>query len=231
MLVETSGAFDVSPLTLSLSGKTATGTIAITNRSKDVLRLHVTAFKWSQRADGEAVLKPTKEVVFFPAMISLNPNQSRQIRVGSKVKPGAVERTYRIFVQELPPLTKKEDTPNAVKVLTKLGMPVFVAAQRPKVTPGLTAPAVSGKTLTFSARNTGNTHMRIKQIKITARNPKGEVERIEQAGWYVLANGRRDYQIPLSDKICEQATTIEVDMETTDGSVKANLPTLSCGSG
>ena len=74
--------FDVSPTLLTLSNKAASATLVITNRTPELLRFHVTAFAWKQRADGEMILEPTKDIVFFPAMLSLNPKDSRQIRVG-----------------------------------------------------------------------------------------------------------------------------------------------------
>src|SRR5688572_1427351 len=65
--------FDVSPIMLELSQDAASGTIVVTNRSPEVMRLQVTAFAWGQRADGEMTLAATKDVVFFPAMLSLKP--------------------------------------------------------------------------------------------------------------------------------------------------------------
>ena len=99
-------SFDVNPIVIELSAKTGTATIAVKNRSTEPARFHLTASAWSQREDGEMSLLPTKELVFFPAILTLQPQESRQIRVGAKVKPGATERAYRIFIQELPGLQK-----------------------------------------------------------------------------------------------------------------------------
>src|SRR5262245_20832967 len=95
--------FDVSPVTLTLNGQMTSTMLTITNRGSEAVRFHVSAFAWDQRPDGEMVLNPTTDVVFFPAMLTLNPKEARNLRVGTNVKPGAVEKTYRIFVQELPP--------------------------------------------------------------------------------------------------------------------------------
>jgi fimbrial chaperone protein len=222
--------FDVSPTLLSLSNKAASATLVITNRSQELLRFHVTAFAWKQRADGEMILEPTKDIVFFPAMLSLNPKDSRQIRVGSKVKPGSVERSYRLFVEELPPLSRtKEEQANAIRVLTKMGLPVFVEAATPKATPAVTPLQLQGRELTFSLKNSGNTHMRVQKVTLTAKNAGKTVHSEELPGWYVLAGGVRTYSITLPDAACKESTSLEVQMQSESGSPKASLAGVRCG--
>lgn len=221
--------FDVAPIMLSLSNKAASATLVVTNRSPDTLRFHVTAFAWKQRADGEMMLEPTKDIVFFPAMLSLNSKESRQIRVGSKVKPGSVERSYRLFVEELPPLSRNaQEEANAVRVLTKMGLPVFVEAATPKVTPTVTPLQVKGRELTFSLKNAGNTHMRVQKVMLTAKAASKTVHSEELSGWYVLAGGVRTYVVKLPDAACKAATSLEVQMESESGLPKATLPNFSC---
>src|SRR5262245_21539447 len=161
--------FDVAPISMSLSAKTSSATLVITNRAAEPLRFQVTAFAWNQKPNGEMILEPTKDIVFFPAMLVLNPKDSRQIRVGTKLKPGPIERTYRLFVEELPPLSKK-DEPNAVRVLTKMGVPVFLEAQAPRAVPSVTAPVLLGRQVTFSVKNSGTAHMRVQKVRLTAKN-------------------------------------------------------------
>jgi fimbrial chaperone protein len=222
--------FDVAPIMLSLSNKTASATLVVTNRSPETLRFHVTAFAWKQRADGEMILEPTKDIVFFPAMLSLKSKESRQIRVGAKVKPGAVERSYRLFVEELPPLARNsQEEANAIRVLTKMGLPVFVEAATPKATPTITSPQLKGRELTFSVKNTGNTHMRVQKVMLTAKAASKTVHSEELPGWYVLAGGVRTYVVKLPDAACKEATSVEVQMESESGSPKAMLPSFSCG--
>jgi fimbrial chaperone protein len=222
--------FDVSPTLLSLSTKAASGTIVITNRSQELLRFHVTAFAWKQRTDGEMILEPTKDIVFFPAMLSLNPKDSRQIRVGSKIKPGAVERSYRLFVEELPPLARNSaEQANTIRVLTKMGLPVFVEATAPKAAPAVTPLQLQGRQLTFSLKNSGNTHMRVQKVTLTAKSAGKTVHSEELPGWYVLAGGVRTYSVKLPDAACTESTSFEVQMQSESGSPKATLASARCG--
>ena len=48
---------------------------------------------------------------------------------GKAVPFGAVERTYRIFVEELPPSTQQAVPPGQVRVLARMGIPIFVEAR------------------------------------------------------------------------------------------------------
>jgi fimbrial chaperone protein len=221
--------FDVAPISLSLSDKSSSGTLVLTNRSQETLRFHVTAFTWKQRADGEMTLEPTKDIVFFPAMLSLNPKESRQIRVGTKLKPGAVERSYRLFVEELPPLARNaKEEANSIRVLTKMGLPVFVAATAPQATPSVTPLQVNGRQIKFSVKNSGNTHMRVQKVMFTAKSAAKTVHSEELPGWYVLAGGIRTYAVTLPDTACKEATSLEVQMESDSGSPKAALQSFSC---
>jgi fimbrial chaperone protein len=230
--IASAAQFDIAPVSLSLSDKTSSGTLVLTNRSSEALRFHVTVFSWSQRADGEMVLNPTNDIVFFPAMLTLNPKQSRQLRVGMKVKAGATEKTYRLFVQELPPLVKsKEDEPNAVRVLTKMGLPIFIEPSgRAKPVPAVSGLAVKGDALSFDIKNAGNAHMRVEKSVITVKDGAAKVIHTQEAaGWYVLAGGTRTYAVALPKAACASAKAIEVAIESSHGPAKAALSNEACG--
>lgn len=222
--------FDITPLSLSLSEKQASGTLKLTNRSKDTLRFHIKAVAWSESESGEMKTRPTKDIVFFPAMVTLRPKEARQIRVGTRLKPGAVERTYRVTITELPPLTKSKGGGPAVKMLTKMGLPIFVQARSPNVQPVITTPTVRGQQAHFTVENHGNTHMSVQKVVLQAKGPDGVVHTDELDGWYVLANGRRKYVVELPADACEKATALEVEMETAKhGTKRASLPQFRCG--
>jgi fimbrial chaperone protein len=221
--------FDVAPVMVELSEKASSATVVLTNRDKQPLRFHVTAFAWSQREDGEMALEATKDIVFFPAMLVLNPKESRQIRVGTKVKPGSVERSYRLFVEELPPLKKQDEAEsNQVRMLTKMSLPVFVRALQPKAAASLTTLALKGRELRFSIKNTGNAHMRVQKVLLSAKAAGKTIHEQELPGWYVLAAGVRTYEVTLPDAVCHEAAALEVRIESDGGAPKATLASARC---
>src|SRR5216684_4497892 len=87
----------------------------------------VTSFAWSQDASGAVQLAPTEDIVFFPALLTLKPGEERKVRVAATVAAKDVERTYRIFFEELPPLERPQNLGAQVRILTKMGIPIFVA--------------------------------------------------------------------------------------------------------
>ncbi len=95
--------FKVSPIQIYLSTHRTTELLSVENQSTETVRLQVTAFGWNQSPKGEIELLPTEDVVFFPSLLTLEPGKERKIRIGVSKPPGAVERTYRVFVEELPP--------------------------------------------------------------------------------------------------------------------------------
>lgn len=64
--------------------------------------------------------------MFFATLFALAHGEQRTIRVGILIPPGAVEETYRIFVEELLPLEGSglsNRPPGQVSSLTKIGFP------------------------------------------------------------------------------------------------------------
>src|SRR6266550_8294694 len=119
-------AFKVTPVRVTFSGPSST-LLTLKNESDQPLRFQISSFVWSQDPKGAMQLTPTEDIVFFPALLSLNPAEERKVRVAATVAATDVEKTYRIFFEELPPLdTKNEKSGAQVRILTKMGIPIFV---------------------------------------------------------------------------------------------------------
>ena len=111
-------------------------------------------------------------LVFFPALLSLGPGKERKIRVGSTIPAGAAERTYRIFVEELPParVSKVANAGTQVRVLTKMGVPIFVQPARPEPAGRIEMEGSEGGHLRFRVRNTGNAHFLLESMHVRYSN-------------------------------------------------------------
>jgi fimbrial chaperone protein len=204
--------FSVNPTQLFLAGRTTSTLLTVRNDSKEPLRFQLSVFEWRQSATGEIELTPTSDVVFFPALLTLNAGEERRVRVGTTVTPGAVEKTYRIFVEELPP-PADPDGGSGVRVLTKMGMPIFVRPAKESSAGTLGTVAMEQGAVNFSIRNTGTVHFVPEKITVRGKGADGQVVFQEDvAGWYILAGGHRDFSVALPAADCSRVSSIAVDV-------------------
>lgn len=221
--------FRVSPVQVDLSSTNPTALLTVGNDSDETLRFQVSAFSWSQDASGQMQLTPTQDVVFFPMMLTLSPGEARKIRVGSTLPSGAIEKTFRLFVEELPPQTAARPAPDGtqIRVLTKLGIPIFLSPLQPKPGASVEIRGVSGDHLRFVVRNTGNAHFLLQDLRVRGTAAGGQLVLDRKAdGWYVLAGGEREYEQPLSVDECADLKSVAIDAETDRGPLATRLDLL-----
>lgn len=218
----------VSPIRVHLSPSKRSEVIELKNTDKAVASFQVTAHTWQETADGEMKLAPTRDVMFFPSLVEVRPGETRRIRVASNLPAGRSERSYRMIIEELPPPVA---TTGAVKILTRLNIPVFVqpAALKPK--PALTA-AVRGGQLVVSVENPGNAYFKVQSLRIVARNRSGAaVFDHTLTGWYVLSGGRRIYNVDIPKNVCPEISSVvaKATTETGNASTTATItPGAAC---
>ena len=215
MLLSASGAsaatFTVNPTQIFLSGKTTTALLTLRNDSEEILRFQLTAFGWQQTPAGEITLTPTQDVVFFPALLTLAPKEERRIRVGSTVPAAAQERTYRIFVEELP--QSDGARANAVRVLTKMGIPIFIRPAKEVATADLRDLALRAGSLSFSLANRGSVHFVPQRVVVRAAGASGErLAEQELKAWYILAGGRREFEVVTPAEQCARVASLSVEV-------------------
>jgi fimbrial chaperone protein len=221
--------FTVNPIQVFLSRRAGSALLTLRNESTDALRFELTVFAWSQSPSGEMKLEPTQDVVLFPSLLTLKPSEERRVRVGHVTAPGAREKTYRVFVKELPPIDGA--SAGGVRVLTTMGIPVFVRPDKEVATASLEALRQRNGRLEFALSNTGTVHFVPQQIRV--RGLAGASQLFEQAveGWYVLASGRRDFSVPLPADACRRLTALLVHVEFGSASLEERLhtPGGACG--
>jgi fimbrial chaperone protein len=218
--------FRVSPIQLSLTAKSTSGLLTISNESEETLRFQLAAFRWSQGAAGEMELEPTDDVVLFPRLLTLEPHRERKIRVGAAVEFAGSERTYRVFVEELP--SAEGVNPAAgrpgVRVLTRMGVPIFLRPSRTQAGGAIVNPSVEEGRLRFQVRNSGNVHLMLEAVNLRGIGDGGETVIEEQVeGWYVLAGGVRQFDLPLPRKECGRVRTLRIEARTETGTLKDRL--------
>ena len=205
-------SFSVNPTQVYLSSRVQSAIVTIRNESNEALRFQLSAFAWDQSASGEMKLSATQDVVFFPALLTLQPKEERNIRIGSTAAAGARERTYRIFVEELPP-SNVSGAGAAVRVLTRMGIPVFIRPAKEVGTATLAELGAAGGTLKFVLSNTGTVHIVPERIAVRARDAAGQpLFDMEVSGWYILADGRREFAVQLPQAECRRASSVAVQV-------------------
>jgi fimbrial chaperone protein len=234
-------SFNVKPTQIHLSTKVKSGMLGVRNESGVTTRFQLSVFTWSQSAKGEMQLAPTQDIVFFPSMLSLGPGEERQVRIGTTVPAGSTERTYRIFVEELPAAVKAKDAATGktqVQVLTRMGVPIFIepaaatAGADSTLAVRIEPKNVRGEKVTFEVKNTSNVHFTIRHARVLGRGAAKEnlFERSVD-GWYVLAGGSRVFEVEPPKGICAKTKELSFEVETDKTKLATQLDTRSgiCG--
>jgi fimbrial chaperone protein len=214
--------FTVEPTQIEFSNRTTSVLLTLRNESTETLRFELSAFTWAQSPSGEMQLEPTEDVVFFPALLTLAPAESRRVRVGSATEFDTREKSYRIFVEELPPLDRQA---SGVRVLTKMGIPIFMRPAKAVASATLNNLGQKGGKLFFTLSNDGSVHFVPQEIRV--RGFAGSTTAVDNRleGWYILAGGRRDFDMAFPATECARITSVTVDVQFGSESLQERLQT------
>jgi fimbrial chaperone protein len=223
-------SFSVNPTQIGLSAKVTSALVTVRNESDEPLRFQLSMFAWSQSLKGEMQLTPTKDVVFFPTLLTLAPKEERKIRVGAVTPPGTVEKTYRLFVEELPPPDKPGQT--GVRVLTRMGIPIFLEPATKDGQARLADLGLQKGTFTFRLANAGTVHFTPQSIRVRALDAAGALvldKKID--AWYILAGTEREYEVVVPKPDCSRVASFVVDIqiEKTNLTERLQAPGGACG--
>jgi fimbrial chaperone protein len=214
--------FTVDPTQIFLSGRTGSVLLTLRNESTETLQFQLSVFAWAQSPTGEMQLEPTEDIVFFPTLLTLKPMETRRVRVGSATAQDVREKTYRIFVEELPPTNT---VGNGVRVLTKMGIPIFVRPVKEVATATLSDLRQQEGALRFTLTNAGTVHIVPQSIKVRGLTGPNTAFDRELEGWYVLAGGRREFDVAFPKNACAQVTSIVVDIQFASAKLQERLQT------
>ena len=208
--------FTVNPTRVSLSAKARSALLTLKNTSDHPVRFQLDVVQWHQNSRGEMSFAPTTEIVVFPKLVTLAPRQERNVRLGTTLPPGPVERAFRIFIEELPPSAASGEVggaPSAVRILTRVGIPIFVEPGQAREALTLAAPALREGRVRFELKNGGNVH--VVPTSIMVRGYRGAEVVFEQdaRSWYILAGGTREYDLVVPAEACATVSAVVVAVE------------------
>jgi fimbrial chaperone protein len=226
----TAADFQVQPTTLDLSSKVKSGVFSVINNGNEKIDFQVSVKEWNQDEKGKDIYADTKEIIFFPKVMTVDPNSQRAIRIGLKTPPSSKEKTYRLFVEEIPVQKKAEevDTKKNIKagltIAFRFSMPIFVKPLRPQEVCNIDKVEMSNGTVKAIVKNTGNVHVKLRTMKFSGKAVDGkELYTKEIAGWYILNGLSSSYEAEVPKDVCGKLAKIEVNAQTENDNIKGIL--------
>lgn len=205
----------LNPVVVSLSPAARSGMIAVRNQGAETVRFELQPRSWGESPAGQMELGPTSDLVVYPPVLTLGPGEERNVRVGvaSPSSFGAVERSYRLFIQEMAP-PEQPGGAAQVRMLSRIGIPVFLAPARSTEKAVVSGLAARAGAVTFRLVNEGTVHVRPGSVKVVGRAADGApVFEAELPAWYVLAGGHREYTASIPADACRAVRSIEARVE------------------
>lgn len=202
-------AVEVTPVRLDFTRTAPNGLLTVRNGSATPARFQLRAYGWEESPQGEMRLSETRDLSVFPALLQLAPGESRKVRVGTTAAPGAKERTWRVFAEELPEAVEQPKGAT-VRILTRVGIPVFMEPLLVESRPAVELAAADGK-LEVRLRNAGTAHFRPSAVNLLLTNEaKARVHEEKLNAWYVLAGAERIYAVTVPAAVCGLVRRAEV---------------------
>ncbi len=208
-----SGEFRVTPIRLDFDRGTRTGVVTVVNEGSDKLNLQMKAFEWRQDADGKDQYTETNDIIFFPRMMALEKGEEKILRAGIKIPATTKEKTYRLFIEEIPGPKKAEGVNIAIAI--RFGVPIFVKPPKEEVKGEIERLYFSKGVLSALINNVGNTHFIIHSVEIKGKNVKGEeMFSKEISGWYLLSGASRLYPTNVPPEVCKTLSRLDIEVKT-----------------
>lgn len=222
-------SFQVNPVRVTVTSQASSTLLTVRNESGERLRLQVESFAWDQNRQGEMILNATEELVVYPSLLTIEPGDQRNVRIGVKNAAVPAEKSFRVFLEELPSAVKSESI--GIRILTRVGIPVFVQPNKPESRGQIDKLAVDKSGLTFELLNRGNVHLLPERVKVKGMGTNGDVSYEQDLSpWYVLTGGARDYRLKIPNPECSRIKefTIEVTLDSGVLTQQAPMPMGIC---
>ncbi len=222
--------FSITPTSLELSGSVKSGAFSVINSGTEKLNCQIDVKEWSQDADGKDVYTDTRDIIFFPKIMTVEPGEQRAIRIGLKGPLSPKEKTYRLFIEEIPSQQKPSDEKKTGKISAGLTIafryatPVFVKPIKQQESAVIEGLQMSKGTVKASIRNTGNIHIKLLSVTFRGKARDGkELFSQDVAGWYVLYGMARPYEVTVPKEICKNLSVIEISAQSENFTINGKL--------
>lgn len=209
------GQWRVAPVRINLDQRAKSSVITILNDGDETVTLQGNAMEWTQDAQGKDVYKETKDLIFFPRVLMLKKGEQKIVRAGIRVPATAKEKTYRLFIEEIPQPKTETSGATQLTVTIRFGVPIFVKPLKEEPAAELAAVTLSKGVVSADVRNTGNTHFRITEVIVKGSDAKGQETFTEKLnGWYLLAGAGRVYSTSFLPEKCTATKQLDITVST-----------------
>lgn len=189
------GGFTVSPIRLEMQAGARAISLQLGNGADRTKTVQIEAMRWTQ-VDGQDRYEAAPELVINPPLFRVAPGARQVVRAGFRggAPDGAVERAYRLYLQELP--DGDEPPTSQLRLLLRIGVPLFIAPRAPvKAEPRWTLARGADGELSVELRNDGGRRVRVDALEIAGAGLGGE-SRVLGGLSYVLPGQVRRWPLP-----------------------------------
>ena len=215
----------VNPIKLFFDARQKTTIIKVKNNSDQKLTLQIDAYSWTQDEDAKDQYQPSQDIILFPKILSLEGGEERIIRVGINSPPMMKEKTYRIFLEELPQPLQIEG--NVLRTILKIGIPVFIAPVKSEAAGEIEKIQCSKCSISCAVKNKGNVNFVIQVVKVKGFDASGtSVFQTEAESRYLLEGRSRTFSFNLPKEDCLKMSALSIDVITDKFSLSKSLDAI-----
>jgi fimbrial chaperone protein len=208
--------YSVGPVVIELGKGVKTGSIKISNDDNKPLYMQVRLFSWAQNDEGKSVYQPDDSLVFFPRTMTIQPKESRLVRVGIKLPATTIEKSYVLFLEELlapldnQALAEDRNKGTVIGIATRFGIPVYLKPLKENAAGVISAFSLNKGKASVVVANTGNVSLSIPKIQFYSADYFSEYI----PGGVILAGATRSFNIAISQEVCNKLDKLDVTIKT-----------------
>lgn len=123
-----STTLQIAPIRLTLTSQRPIAAMTIGNGDEQEIAVQAEVVEWLQE-NGTDVYRATQDVVANPLIFRIAAQSQQILRIGLRVPENSKERSYRIFLQQLPlgqVSSRNGDIGATLQTLLRVGVPIFV---------------------------------------------------------------------------------------------------------
>jgi len=202
----------ITPTRIILHPQQNTASLTFTNRGEKPLTLQIFVKSWTQDPNGASITEDNRELVVFPKMLRLEGGQARPIRLGFQQTWPEIERSFRIFADELPTVDVETGVVGVIFPV-RLSIPVFVRSQAENLEAemDLIAANIKAGQLRVQIQNQGKQHFALNAIEAQLLDKNGHTLAVlKTQGGRVLAEHSVFFSLPIEAAICAQVYAAEI---------------------